>query len=447
MAASKKRRTSEAPQSTTLHNFFGRRSAVQSKKPQTKPSKPKLSEPKAKGKQKERPPPEDIIVIDSDSDVELCEVTQIPRAQPTTSARGRDVLAEENSGGGKRVKRSRSPSISFVNEEERPATSASLTVPLTSHTRGGSPFGTPILLLGISSPTSSAPASSDVPPFTNSATYASVTDSSSNECSLTMSGSSFGTPSVLTTRCKSCGNRSPTRRSPHHSPGPGSYTPFGFPATLLPPSSPALGKRLVEEPSASDIRSPISLVEINARSASSVPSSALRNRSEADCPPGVPPCSSTSSGVDLIMDYFDINEEWGLGDDEVTLLDPDPEEGDIDDMEEVDVEIDVDMPSEPSAPLRPLSSLRTPPNVPSSSKRDKPNPKLSSDAFSVLMSSYKENEAWKEATIAEDRNFRPTKQNGGRRKAPFYKVLQGMPIAVDAFRYGSIPGVEAYFLT
>lgn len=81
-----------------------------------------------------------------------------------------------------------------------------------------------------------------------------------------------------------------------------------------------------------------------------------------------------------------------------------------------------------------------------------PSPEITKDskengAFSVLMTSYKENEAWKEATIAEDRNFKPTKANGGRRKAPFYKVMQGMPIAVDAFRYGAIPDVTAYFLT
>ncbi len=47
----------------------------------------------------------------------------------------------------------------------------------------------------------------------------------------------------------------------------------------------------------------------------------------------------------------------------------------------------------------------------------------------------------------EDRTFRPNNSNGSRRNAPFYKVLQGMPIAVDAFKYGAIPGVTAYFLT
>ena len=72
---------------------------------------------------------------------------------------------------------------------------------------------------------------------------------------------------------------------------------------------------------------------------------------------------------------------------------------------------------------------------------------MDSNAFSILMSSHKENNAWKEAETAEDRNFRATKANGGRRKAPFYKVLQGMPIAVDAFRYSEIPGVTSYFLT
>lgn len=99
------------------------------------------------------------------------------------------------------------------------------------------------------------------------------------------------------------------------------------------------------------------------------------------------------------------------------------------------------------------------------------------NAFSFLMSRNKENEAWKEATEAENSKWaklkgkgkaskiskkekreeeiheidsepeQPNGAKGSRRAAPFYKVMQGMPIAVDAFRYGKIPGVTAYLLT
>lgn len=127
----------------------------------------------------------------------------------------------------------------------------------------------------------------------------------------------------------------------------------------------------------------------------------------------------------------------------------------------------------PSKGLRPLSSYPVPnrsnlTSTPVMVPVNAPAPSKCLNAFSFLMSRNKEYEAWKEATEAENSklisnaksNVKGKSKNGpkskanekpgvsnGRRHAPFYKVMQGMPIAVDAFRYGKIPGVTAYLLT
>ena len=127
----------------------------------------------------------------------------------------------------------------------------------------------------------------------------------------------------------------------------------------------------------------------------------------------------------------------------------------------------------PSKALQPLSSYPVPnrsnlTSTPVMVPVNAPAPSKCLNAFSFLMSRNKEYEAWKEATEAENSkpisnaksNVKGKSKNGpkskanekpgvsnGRRHAPFYKVMQGMPIAVDAFRYGKIPGVTAYLLT
>lgn len=91
--------------------------------------------------------------------------------------------------------------------------------------------------------------------------------------------------------------------------------------------------------------------------------------------------------------------------------------------------------------LKPLSSLRR--SVSPAAGCSKITSESRPNAFTALMQGNSLDKQWAEAAENEAQPWR----KGYVRPAPFYKILDGMTIAVDAFKYGKIPNVDAYFLS